>query len=222
MEKTDTVIKSAKREQNQQDDLKYMIVGRYMDGTRVVGYHLKLSNGTHRRYSREALAFLVAKGVVLNCSGRIEESNGGSIQFCGKNGTVLTDLPIQKVSELPKKKKEFNEESHQHMEKVLKSEEAKVAITHLVCHDDDSRVILGYIVKNANNHQQYVDRQSIKKIAACGLILNARVQKANGKVILRSSDDNAKLTDLPKVKYSKITGKKPPELKSKPDIGKTA
>lgn len=215
-------MNNAKQNYRGQDTVKYMVVGRYMDGTRVVGYHLKLSNGTHKRYSREALAFLVAEGVVLNCSGRIEESNGGSIQFCGKNGTNLQTLPVQKVSELPKKKQESNVESHEHMDKILKSKENKMNITHLVCHDSDSRIVLGYIVKNADGRQSYVDRREILKIAACGLIANVRVQKANGKVILRSADNNNKISNLPRVKYSKVTGKKPPEIENRTNPGKIA
>ena len=50
----------------------YQIVGRYMDGSEVTGYHLMdISTGKNRRYSREQLAFLVGKGQVTNCSGQI-------------------------------------------------------------------------------------------------------------------------------------------------------
>lgn len=48
----------------------YQIVGRYMDGAEVTGYHLICSyKAKTGRYSREQVIFLAARKQINNCSG---------------------------------------------------------------------------------------------------------------------------------------------------------
>ena len=50
----------------------YQIVGRYMNGSEVTGYHLQsMETGKQGKYTKEQTIFLVGRGQVTNCSGQI-------------------------------------------------------------------------------------------------------------------------------------------------------
>lgn len=48
--------------------IQYSIVGRYMNGTEVTGYHLQsIETGKAGKFTREQVIFLVGRGQVTNC-----------------------------------------------------------------------------------------------------------------------------------------------------------
>ena len=69
----------------------YQIVGRYMDGSEVVAYHLQsLETGKSGRYSKEQVYYLVGREQVTNCTGQIYKDK---VLLRG-NGISLDDLPV--------------------------------------------------------------------------------------------------------------------------------
>ena len=70
----------------------YQIVGRYMNGSEVTGYHLQsIEQGKSGRYTREQVVYLVGRGQVTNCTGQIYQDK----VILRGNGMSLDDLPVK-------------------------------------------------------------------------------------------------------------------------------
>ena len=72
--------------------IQYRIIARVMDGNKVTGYHLESSKGEKLVCTKDALAFLVAKGSVINCKGQFYK---GKVVLSGL-GIKIEDLPVVK------------------------------------------------------------------------------------------------------------------------------
>lgn len=183
----------------------YVVTGRYMDGTRVVGYHLIGTNGVSRRYQREEFAFLVGAGKVKDCAGRINDQDvaeeGNNVQFWGTNGLNIQALPQKSVQ---------NPDEVRSVGRVNPNVNPnQCQLVQLICRDDDMKVIVGYVAVTSDGQKAMLKREKVLQMAKNNLIANARLQMANGKPILRSRDPKAKLTDLPRIQVSQANGKAP-------------
>lgn len=176
----------------------YQIVGRYMDGTEVTGYHLQsMDRGKSGRYTREQVAYLVGRDQVTNCSGQIYKDK---LLLRGV-GISLDDLPVQQENGVLSRTENIG--------KVRKGVSAADAMTQVMIVKCviDGKNTLGYIVQNAGGQTKYVDRATLLEMAREGKIGNARVQDYNGKVLLRGIDCN--LNQLPIVKAEELGLKVP-------------
>lgn len=183
----------------------YVVTGRYMDGTRVVGYHLIGTNGISRRYQREEFAFLVGAGKVKDCAGRINDQDvaeeGNNVQFWGTNGLNIQALPQKSVQ---------NPDEIRSVGRANPNVNPnQCQLVQLICKDDDMKVIVGYVAVTSDGQKAMLKREKVLQMAKNNLIANARLQMANGKPILRSRDPKVKLTDLPRIQVSQATGKAP-------------
>lgn len=175
--------------------VEYAIVGRYMDGKEVVGYHLQsLDTGKAGRYTREQVVFLVGRGQVSNCSGQIY---GDKVLLRGE-GVSLDDLPVQQ--ENGKLSRTDN------IGKVRRGATASDAMTQVlvVALLVNGRNTWGYVIQNAGGAKTKVPKETLKKLAKEGRVGNARVQSYTNKetgstqIILKGVDCD--LTALPKYK----------------------
>ena len=166
----------------------YQIVGRYMDGKEVTGYHLQsIETGKAGKYTREQVAYLVGRGQITNCEGQIYKDK---VLFRGV-GMNLDDLPIQQENgEL------YRTDS---IGKVRKGTDAASAMTQfmLVKSIVSGRNTVGYVVQNAGGATKPATRQQVLGLAQSGKIGNARVQEYQGKLLLRGV--NCNLNELPTV-----------------------
>lgn len=167
----------------------YQIVGRYMDGKEVVGYHLQsMESGKSGRYTREQVAFLVGRGQITNCSGQIYQDK---VLLRGV-GMSLDDLPV--------KQENGGLTRTDSIGKVRRGTTAADAMTQLMIVRAiiDGRNVVGYTVRNAAGQTKDIGRDMVLSLAKEGRIGNARYQESNGKPILRGVDMN--LSELPTVK----------------------
>ena len=75
--------------------MNYQLVGRYMKGKEVTGYHIQsIETGETCRASKELVCFLTGREQVINCTGQIYH---GKVILRGK-GICIEDLPIQQES----------------------------------------------------------------------------------------------------------------------------
>ena len=164
----------------------YQIVGRYMDGSEVTGYHLMdISTGKNRRYSREQLAFLVGKGQVTNCSGQIYQDK---LLLRGV-GMSLDDLPVHQEGKGMTRTDSVG--------KIRRGTTAADAMTQLMIVGliKNGRETVGYVVQNSGGATKRAKRSDVIQLASDGRIGNARVQNYNGRVLLRGVGVN--LDELP-------------------------
>lgn len=176
----------------------YRVVGRYMTGSAVVGYHLVGSDGSQVKASKERVIYMIGKGLVENM--RVQ-SLDTEIILRGK-GVNLNTLPIYDLN-----KDAFRD--------GVKSQE--VANTNVKPKRDSGvnpmgqmeiikRIMyktncLGYILKDRSGKEMKLSRDKIIDLGVQRLLSNATVQKytdnntGETKLILRGV--GCDLTELP-------------------------
>lgn len=170
------------------------IVGRYMDGTSVVGYHVQdLEKCTGRRYTKEQVIYLIGRGIINNCEAQIYQDK---VLLRGK-GMRLEDLPVQQS--------DGSLSRTQNIGKVRKGTSAAAAMEQfmIVAYVVDGDRDAGFAIRNSAGHVKHIDRESALKLAKAGRIGNARYQEYNGRRILRSVGET-RLHDLPHIPISQF------------------
>ena len=164
----------------------YQIVGRYMDGKEVTGYHLQsMETGKSGRYTREQVAYLVGRDQITNCVGQIYQDK---VLLRGK-GMSLEDLPVQQEDGTLKRTENIGE--------IRKGTTASDAMEQwlIVGTIKSGKNTVGYVVQNAGCGIKKVKRQQVLDLARNGKIGNARVQMYNDRELLRGVGVN--LDELP-------------------------
>lgn len=166
----------------------YQIVGRYMDGKEVTGYHLQsLDTGKSGKYNKEQVCFLVGRDQVTNCEGQIYQDK---VLLRGK-GISLDDLPVQQENGSLSRTDNIG--------RVRRGTSASDAMTQVVIVGSvvRGRNVLGYVIQNAGGGKTQVERDKLLELARAGRVGNARVQMYQGRMILKGV--GVDLSQLPKV-----------------------
>lgn len=169
----------------------YQIVGRYMRGAEVTGYHLQsIENGKSKKYTREQVCWLVGRGQVTNCEGQLYQDK---VLLRGI-GVSLEDLPVQQESgEIQRANSVHN---------IRKSDTGTDVMTKLFITQSitDGRNVVGYVVTNSGGGTANLSRAQVLELAKDGKLGNASFQTSNGKPILRGVGIN--LNELPSIKVN--------------------
>lgn len=163
----------------------YQIMGRYMDGSTVVGYHLQSSDSEKAgRYTRDQVIYLTGRGQITNCEAQVyfdrsKDWTSGKVLLRGV-GMSLDSLPTQQANGTMTKTEGLG--------KIRKDATADSIMTQLmlvgiVVNEDNKKV--GYMLRNTAGGLKPVSRDTVINLARDGKIGNARVQASNERVILR-------------------------------------
>lgn len=166
--------------------LQYQLVGRYMDGNNVVGYHLQdLTTGKSGRFDRETMSFLVGRGSVTNVKGRIYQ------------GKVLFDGVGMRISDLPVVNERTNQVKNNDNIRNIRGQDVQSKFEQLMLVGvlKSGRTPVAYVLRNQGGGTKQVSRDEILALAKAGKISNVRVQQWQGKLLLRGY--NCDLSDLP-------------------------
>lgn len=148
------------------ENREFQIVGRYLNGREVVGYHIQsLGSKKSMKISKEQAAYFIGKGIITNCTCQIYK---GALLYRGK-GMSLDDLPAEQTGDMID-----NTDSEKNMTKL----------TVVGCLKSGSRTV-GYVVQNAGCGTAKYSRRQVIDYASKGMITNVKVQMSNGKAILR-------------------------------------
>lgn len=175
----------------------YTIVGRYMDGKEVTGYHLIAEDrGNSGFYTKEQVYFLVGRGQVVNCSGQIFKDK---VLLRGI-GVDLNTLPVKQVNGGLSRTESIGK-----IRRGTTDEQAmsQIMIVQAIVNGQNT---VGYVLENAGKVRRPANRATVLQMAEAGRIGNARVQRANGKIILRGVGTN--LNELPTVPVSQYAQSK--------------
>lgn len=177
----------------------YQIVGRYMNGTEVTGYHLQcIENGKDGRYTREQTVYLVGRDQITNCTGQIYQDK---VLLRGRGISLESDIPT------------YQDESGvmnntENLGKVKRGADAASAMTQLNIAEAIvyGRKTVGYTVRNVGGATKPVSRKKAIEMIQNNRIGNARVQKdVDGKPpIIRGV--NCNLNELPIKRAEDIPG----------------
>lgn len=168
----------------------YQMVGRYLDGNRVSGYHLQsLDTGKAGRYSKEQVYFLIGRDQISNCEGRL-----------GPEGSVQINGVGMRIQDLPTRQEDGRLTNTESIGRVRKQETADDIMNKLriIAQVPDGRRIAGYWLENAGHGKILKSREEVIEMAKINMISNARVQNYNGKVLLRAKP-GSDLNSLPAV-----------------------
>lgn len=160
---------------------KYSVVGRYMTGPEVTGYQLISDTSTEsKKYSKEALAFLIGKGAVVNCDAQIYNGNivlrGVGIQINTLPIVSDKDGKISNAEKLGKPKRNETTDDTLSKSMIIGRVEKELA---------DGRRVIGYVIMNAGGVKRVINKDELINLTQSNRIGNARVQNYNGKTLLR-------------------------------------
>lgn len=153
------------------EDSKLKIVGRYMDGTRVVGYYVIDQTGNGGAISKEVVERLVIEKRVINCTAQVYK------------GKVILKGVDYKLSELPS----------------VKINNKSVEMFRIIRRVIKDRVIAGYEMIDSYGNVKYYTKETVVELASNGRISNARVQRHKDKIILRGVNCNLAELDTKRI-----------------------
>ena len=159
---------------NNSNSVTYTVVGRYMTGSAVTGYHLVGSDGNQAPITKERLIYMIGKGLVENM--RVQ-ANGSELILRGK-GINLNTLPVydEKTKGLrgnaasqdaansavvPKKNSGINPMGQLKISKRIMFKTS----------------CLGYMVVDHSGREMKLSRDKVIELALQKLISNATVQR---------------------------------------------
>ena len=154
----------------------YNIIGRYMDGVRVVGYELESTDGERLRLPKKVVEELALNKQIINCTAqKYTNPNTGEL-------TVVLKGVDCKLSSLP----------YVSMKKSKKKIDKRgVIVERLV----EGKNTVGYVVQLHNGERKSFRREQIMELARKGSLKNARAQMFKGQLLLRGVD--CELAKLP-------------------------
>ena len=138
----------------------YTVVGRYMDGTNVVGYHFIGTDGEEMSATKSRTIYIIEKGLVDNMRTQRGESGNMDEMIIRGKGVNLKTLPVY----------DMNKQSLRGTEADTKI--GKFEITHRIMRGNKC---MGYQVTCSDNSTKKLDRKKILELASKGEISNAEV-----------------------------------------------
>ena len=154
----------------------YQIVGRYMNGKEVTGYHMiSLDSGKSERFTKEQTYFLVGRGVVTNCSGQVYQDK---VLLRGV-GCDLNSLPVQMEDGTMQRTSNVG---HIRRNDTAQDIMNKLNVVQAIV---QGRNTVGYVIQNAGGGTKQITRQQMIELAKAGRLGNVRYQESNGKPVLR-------------------------------------
>ena len=178
----------------------YNVTGRYMDGQKLVAYHLVGADGSQAQESKERVIFLIGKGMIANM--RIQIGENGDVIPRGK-GVNLNKLPVFDVSKQQFRNNQISQEVANSGVSVNKSSVDNInpmgqyKILRRIMFENKC---LAYEIQEYNGRIKRVKRDDVINLALQRLISNAVVNKtvdADGKQRLVLRGAGCILRDLP-------------------------
>lgn len=165
----------------------YVLVGRYMDGRRVTGYHLQdISTGKNGQYSVDQFAYLVGRGQVTNCTGQIYQD---TVLYRGANGTEINSLPVQHADGSLSRA-----DGAGHLRKGDTAQDAMNKLM-LVGKIVQGRNTVGFVVRNMGGQTKNLSYNDTFELVRAGRVGNAKAQMYEGKPLIKGNGVN--LNELP-------------------------
>lgn len=154
----------------------FNVVGRYMDGQKVVGYQLAGQDGSQLQVNVERVIFMIGRGEVANM--RIQYVNGEVVPR-GK-GVNLQKLPVFDV-----KKQEFRRQGQQQAQgqgqqaQEPKRDYEQIGQQRIIARIMKDGRIEGYVVQDFSGQIKKLPKQEVIRLASNKIISNAQVVKTN-------------------------------------------
>ena len=145
--------------------LTFNVTGRYMDGTKVIGYQLVGSDGSQLQVNNERIIFMIGRGEVANM--RIQYSNGNVVPR-GK-GVNLLKLPAFDV----------NKNDFRNNKTASGNSTGAMGQQEIVARIMRGKRVEGYVLRDYSGAEKKLPRNKVIELASNKIISNATVSKYN-------------------------------------------
>lgn len=155
----------------------YSVTGRYMDGQKLIGYHLVGDDGEQLRVNRDRVIFLISKGMVRNM--RIQVDKDNNIIIRGK-GINLNKLPVFDEGKNQFRCNSISQEAANtkvHNKSVKGIEPSSMGQYKIIKRIMYKNKCLGYELKDFSGRVTRKKRDNVIELAIQRLISNAVAQK---------------------------------------------
>ena len=153
------------------------VVGRYMDGAKVVGYHLQSDNGMGGgRVTKQQLYELIQKGAITNCTAQLYK---GDVLFRGKGDLKISDLPIvdDKTGE------------YKNIDGMRKNmQNGQLGQVTIIQRRMVGKKLHSVVCVDASGVRRIFFTNELMTLAQKNMIINCKTQMYNGKTLLRYID----------------------------------
>jgi hypothetical protein len=178
----------------------YKATGRYMDGQRVIGYHLVGEDGSQSQENKDRVKFLIEHGIIVNM--RLQTGENGEQIIRGK-GVNLNNLPIFDIGKQTFRNDSTSQSAATSKVPVKKSPVADVNL--MGQYKLTKRIMLngkciGYEIQDYSGATQRQDINKIKQLAYQRLISNAITNKYTneaGETVVKLRGVGGDLSSLP-------------------------
>lgn len=152
----------------------YRVTGRYMDGQKVVAYHLVGEDGSQAQESKDRVIWLIEKGLISNM--RIQTSTNGEVIIRGK-GINLNKLPV-----FDQTKQQFRDDTISQNVANGKVSVSNTNVSKMGQYTITRRIMkknrcLGYELRDYSGHTSRKTRNEVIQLAIQKLISNATAHK---------------------------------------------
>lgn len=189
-------------------DIKYNVTGRYMDGQKIIGYHLVGEDGSQLQETKDRVIWLINKGLILNMRIQIDAENNIIVRGKGVN---LNNLPVFDIT-----KQRFRGDSTSQtvangkvsVEKSTIPNANKMGQYTILKRIMYKNTCLGYVVQDYSGNVTRKKRDDIIELALQKLISNAVAQKyrKDNKQVLILRGVDCDLSKLPILIVDPVTG----------------
>lgn len=158
----------------------YRVVGRYMDGQKLTGYHLVGSDGSQLPINKERAIFMITKGIIENMRIQSDTSSDKSSIIVRGKGVNLQKLPVY-----DEKKQTFRGDANSQAvaNSAVKPKKDSginpMGQLRIVARIMKGTNCIGYMVEDNSGARRCQSRESILQLGIQKLISNAEVQKGN-------------------------------------------
>lgn len=185
-------------------NIMYNVTGRYMDGQKILAYHLVGEDGSQACETKERIIYLIGKGIIANM--RTQKGPDGKLIIRGK-GINLNTLPVYDNNKNKYRDNGLSQAAQNSQVSIAKSTTPNISQMgqyRIVRRIMFKKRCLGYEVQDYSNSVKRFSREKVIDLAIQKLISNAVANKVtikdeNGQpkiqVVLRGVGCN--LNDLP-------------------------
>lgn len=159
----------------------YNVTGRYMDGQKLLAYHLVGDDGSQACETKERVIYLIGKGIIANM--RIQSGTNGNVIIRGK-GVNLNTLPVFDNGKNQFRSDGLSQAAENTQVPITKSaipninQMGQYRIIKRIMHKNRC---LGYEVQDYSNSIKRFSREKVMELAIQKLVNNAVANKVTSK-----------------------------------------
>lgn len=145
-------------------EIKYSLVGRYMEGSTIIGYQLQSENES-LKVKRDTLETMVEQGIVNNC--KVIKDNGKT--YIKGVGIKISELPALNMLANGKVVNQSNSD-------ITGDQDGTKVGMELVGRMLDGDTVIGYVVKDSTGSEYKLPCEKVWQLTRAGSISNAQAQ----------------------------------------------